>query len=78
MTELTIHILDVEDGVNHEGSDCRYVVFKVLEWFIIDSIRIPIPLDYTEAQAKTAIDAYVTELANNLHEYSGLEWKIEV
>lgn len=75
---LTIKIIDVTEGVDWENNPCQYAKFTVEEWPDLGPWDILIPLAYTKAQAKIAIEAFVHDLAVNHHSWYGTTWSMTV
>lgn len=83
MVTRTIRLISVSgriDTVDGEGNpiSVRNVTFRVVEWPDLGPWDISIPVGYTRAQAKAAIEAEVQRLATNVHEWYGFEWTLTI
>lgn len=83
MVTLTIRIFEISsriDTIDGAGNSVsvKNVTFKVVEWPELGPWTLSIPVTYTKAQAKTAIENYVRTLAINTHEWYGFEWSMTV
>lgn len=82
MATYTIRLITVErvNTVDENGDPVSFhqVTFKVVDWPELGPWMVNVPEGSTRAQARAMVDAMVTDLAVNKHEWYGIEWTLTV